>query len=631
MRISTSQIYQQNIQSFARQQEKLSTLQQQVSTGTRILKPSDDPAASTKVLELQEQFGLINQYQRNIDFAETRLQLQENSVSSIENVLIRVKELSLQGNNATQDFESRKAIALEIDQLNLELLAIANTLDSNGEYLFAGFQNASQPFTESITGSISHVVFNGDSGEREMQISLSRKMNVDTQGRDLFMSIPTANALNEVTAAGNVGSSELAPAHVFDVGNYVADTYTIVFDTVSSTPGTVYSISNSAGNIVASGTYTDSEDIDFMGIRTSVTGTPANSDSFTISQGQYQSVFEILSTLSESLKLAGSTPAIGGSYTLGTIPTFDFSLASGEPASFEIDGNLISLNADYSDLSGLTTDIQNQIDVAVGVGIYAINNNGSTLSISRVATGSTSLAPVVDNFDGDTDVDGTLATSGTARTAAVSVTDYSGGADISFDVDGYSVGLNANYSNLAGVTLEIQADLNALAGAGVYAVNDDGTNITIAKVVSGVASVAPVIDNPSGGGTNQAEFTGSVLVNGIGGTNAVVNFIADGVAENGSGDANIHQNIAQSLTDISAGFIQSLEARTRIGARLNALESQSGNNEAQIISIRETISVLRDTDLAAAISQISLEQTTLEAAQAVFARVTGSSLFDFLR
>jgi flagellar hook-associated protein 3 FlgL len=90
-------------------------------------------------------------------------------------------------------------------------------------------------------------------------------------------------------------------------------------------------------------------------------------------------------------------------------------------------------------------------------------------------------------------------------------------------------------------------------------------------------------------------------------------------------------NIAQALGDLDSAFENALNARTRIGGRLNALESQRDDNEAQVLVTRSMLSSLRDTDLAEAISQLSLEQTTLDAAQAVFARVAGSSLFNFLK
>ncbi len=90
-------------------------------------------------------------------------------------------------------------------------------------------------------------------------------------------------------------------------------------------------------------------------------------------------------------------------------------------------------------------------------------------------------------------------------------------------------------------------------------------------------------------------------------------------------------NFAEFLTDLDTFQSQVLDVRTSIGGRLNSLDSQKEINEATMVVTLTTLSSIRDTDLADAISQLTLEQTTLDAAQAVFARITSSSLFNFLR
>ena len=630
MRISTAQIYTQGVKAFGVQQTKLSDLQVQISTGTRINKPSDDPAASARILELEQVISLNNQFQTNINLAENRLNLEESTMASVDNIMLRIRELALQGNNASQDNVSRNAIATEVEELGRELLSLSNTIDSNGDYLFAGHQSKTQPFTLTDTGSIAHVQFNGDEGERFINISQSRQINVDTPGRELFMQVESNTALNERADPANAGTSVLAPAHVYDQANYVPGDYQIVFDTVSAVPDTIYSVVDSLGVTVASGTYVDSTDIDFMGIRTSVAGVPANGDTYTVSQGQYQDVFEIVSNLVETLKTGQSTTQTAGSYTFGSAVTaFDYSVDS---ASFDVDGFPVVLDANYTDLDGVSAEIQADLDATAGAGIYTVTNDGARVTITNVALGAASTAPVVNNFNGDVDANGAVGTSGIATTAAVSVFDYTAGvSDISFDVDGFAVVLDANYINLAGVTAEVQADLNNTAGPGVYNVTDNGTNIIITKVVTGAVSTAPVINNPAGTGANQAEFTGAALINGVDATNTIADFTLGGIALNGVEDGVIHDNMAQSLLDIDSGFIQVLEARTSIGGRLNALEAQFDDNDSLIRVTQKTLGILRDTDLAEAISQLSLEQVTLDAAQAVFAKITSSSLFNFLR
>lgn len=399
MRISTTQIYLQGIEAFGQQQVKLAKLQQQISTGVKLTKPSDDPAASSRALELQQSISLNSQYQVNIVLADNRLSLEESTLASVGNMIFRLKELAIQSNNASLDQTSLRAIAVEIEERTEEMLSLANTRDGNGDFLFAGYQNGIQPFADIQTGSIDHVVYNGDQGQRSLQISESRQITVDNSGSELFMELSSATALNEVAAVANTGTGVMAPAHVFDPSVYVPGPYEIRF----TAPGVydVFDVTNGI-NIVTGAAYTDSTDIDFQGIRTSITGAPAAGDVFTVNQGQYKNIFESMSTLTETLR---------------------------------------------------------------------------------------SFASVV-----------------------------------------------------------------------------------------------------------QKESV-----------------------------------IAEFLTDLDNFQTRVLDVRTSIGGRLNALDSQKEINEATIVVTQNTLSTLRDTDLAEAISQLTLEQTTLDAAQAVFARVTSSSLFNFLR
>ena len=201
MRISTRQIYTQGVEAFQQQQQKLARLQEQISTGVRLNKPSDDPTASAKVLELEQSVSLNLQYQSNINLAEQRLEQQDAVLASYDNLLIRVRELAVQANNAPLDAVSRNAIAVEIDERLNELLSLANTVDANGDYLFAGYQNDSAPFTRSTTGSRDYVSFNGDAGVRSIQISQVRQLEVDIPGQAIFMEIPAATALREIGRA----------------------------------------------------------------------------------------------------------------------------------------------------------------------------------------------------------------------------------------------------------------------------------------------------------------------------------------------------------------------------------------------------------------------------------------------
>ena len=113
-RISSVEQFRQGIDNILSQQARLNETQLQLSTGKKINRPSDDPSASTQLLKLSTLKSKTEQYNRNIESARNQLQLQESVLSSVTNVLQRVRELTIQANNATQNNESRAAIADEI-------------------------------------------------------------------------------------------------------------------------------------------------------------------------------------------------------------------------------------------------------------------------------------------------------------------------------------------------------------------------------------------------------------------------------------------------------------------------------------------------------------------------------------
>src|SRR5690554_1228493 len=118
MRISTSQIFDQNLAAMLQQQTKLAQTQLQVSTGKRILNPSDDPAGSVQLLNLQREASLSTQYLANADNASGKLANEETVLASATALLQRIREKAVQGLNDSNTQADRKAIAAEISQLN---------------------------------------------------------------------------------------------------------------------------------------------------------------------------------------------------------------------------------------------------------------------------------------------------------------------------------------------------------------------------------------------------------------------------------------------------------------------------------------------------------------------------------
>ena len=168
------------------QQAKVSNTQLELSTGRRINTAADDPAGAVRILGYNQKIDTVTQYQTNADRARSRLEQEESLLIGAGNLLIRAKELAIQGNNATLSSEDTRSIATEVRQLLDQLYGIANTRDANGEYVFAGYQSNTQPFARPAVDTF---VYMGDTGNRQLQISSDRQIADGDNGYQVFMDV----------------------------------------------------------------------------------------------------------------------------------------------------------------------------------------------------------------------------------------------------------------------------------------------------------------------------------------------------------------------------------------------------------------------------------------------------------
>ncbi|MEW8508612.1 MAG: flagellar hook-associated protein FlgL [Candidatus Thiodiazotropha sp.] len=188
-RISTSMLFDRGISSMLERQSDVSRAQLQISTGKRILTPKDDPPGAAYLLDLRTSITQVEQYQDNGVRAQARLELQEAALKGVDDLMPRVMELAIQGQSDTYSAAARQAIAQELRQINDELMALANTRDSDGEYIFAGYDADAIPFSNPADGVFA---YGGDMGSRSLRISATRQVQDRENGFDVFMNVDTA-------------------------------------------------------------------------------------------------------------------------------------------------------------------------------------------------------------------------------------------------------------------------------------------------------------------------------------------------------------------------------------------------------------------------------------------------------
>lgn len=271
----------------------LAQTQSQLSTGLKLQTAADDPAGMAQVNQLNAQISASQQYQANGSALTSNLTLEEQSLSDATNVMQSARDLAVQANNSSLTASQRQAIATQLKQLLQQLVGTANSTDANGNYLFAGEASATVPFAQSGNS----VAYNGSASVSQVQISPNQRVSSGDSGSSVFINIRAGNGtFTTAVGATNSGSATIDPGTVVNASQWLADSYTITF----SDP-TDYTVTDSAGNTVTSGTYASPGAITFNGISTTVSGTPAAGDTFTVAPAGTSSAFNTLSSLISTL------------------------------------------------------------------------------------------------------------------------------------------------------------------------------------------------------------------------------------------------------------------------------------------------------------------------------------------
>ncbi|GEA11643.1 flagellar hook-associated protein FlgL [Alteromonas sp. KUL49] len=208
MRISTNQIYDQNIRSIMDNQTGLVSTQQQLATGKRINSPSDDPVGAAKVLRIAEELDSLDQYQRNIDLFTNALEQQEAVLTNITNSVNRARTLIVQSGSGILTDTDRASIGSELEQIRQEVFDLMNSQDADGHYIYAGFQSGNQAFTYNPSATGNTVEFAGDGGNNFMKLSNSASIQSTTSGQEVFENVlarydftVTANTVTNLESA----------------------------------------------------------------------------------------------------------------------------------------------------------------------------------------------------------------------------------------------------------------------------------------------------------------------------------------------------------------------------------------------------------------------------------------------
>jgi len=338
MRISTGMIYDIGISGVQERQQDLFRLQQQLSTGQRVLVPADDPVAAAAALDLKQSRAIHDQYRVNGDAATAQLLAEEGALGSLTTLLQDVKTIAVYAGNSALSASDRATLAVELRSHYQDLLAIANQDNGNGQYLFSGYQGATRPFAETAPGSVAYF---GDQGQQLVQIGASRTIPVNDNGAAVFLAIKDGNGTFTASPAGsNSGSGIVGPGSVAEPALWNSALnprdFTIRFHVAGSGAATqtTYDIVDNVNNISlltgaapGAGPYLrpyspgstitlksqvppDTNPVAFdFGATVTVSGAPADNDAFTVRTSVNQDLFSTLHGLIVSLEDGKATGA----------------------------------------------------------------------------------------------------------------------------------------------------------------------------------------------------------------------------------------------------------------------------------------------------------------------------------
>lgn len=200
MRISSLQAFNNGVSGLGRNYSNVIRTQEQISSGNRILTPADDPVASVRLLQLEQQQSVLKQYNDNLTAAKNSLSQEEVTLNSINKVLDRVRELAVQAGGGALSSADRNSIAQELSEREAELLNLMNSRNARGEYLFAGNLGKTEPFVRNPDGTYSYF---GDEGQRSLQVASSTNVAINDNGKRLFEDVTNANRVANSDGVNN--------------------------------------------------------------------------------------------------------------------------------------------------------------------------------------------------------------------------------------------------------------------------------------------------------------------------------------------------------------------------------------------------------------------------------------------
>lgn len=306
MRISTGQLYDRSIRAVLDNQDDLSDVQQQLSTGKKLLRPSDDPVGSAQVIRLTEEIDLINQYNKNNNLLTNSIEQEETILGNVTDNIQRARQLMIQAGNGILDVDDRKAIAIEIGQIRDQIFDAMNSQSANGEYIFAGYQSATPAFSYTAGASGNKYAFEGDEGLNEIRISNTFSLAMNNSGQTVFEDV-YARLDSQITSSSGVASASTRISTQNEFDQFHSQNYDPVVAAnnefqISISAADQVTITNvGTGAVVGTQPFTSGEPFEFKGQEFTIEGVVGDTVNYALQKPEKKNIAETLNDFYISL------------------------------------------------------------------------------------------------------------------------------------------------------------------------------------------------------------------------------------------------------------------------------------------------------------------------------------------
>jgi flagellar hook-associated protein 3 FlgL len=194
MKISTSYLFDRSVSQMSTVQSDLAHTQAQVSASKQVLNPSDAPDQAAAIQRLKSVLAKQDSYDNTLTTVQARLEGEDTTLKSVSDLLIRAKEIATQSANGTLNTSNRQALAVELKGVRDQMLSLANSKDSNGNYFFSGSRLKQSPFAQDAQGE---VTYQGDQTRMQVQVGDQRTIPLNRSGTEAFVGVVRTDATGQ--------------------------------------------------------------------------------------------------------------------------------------------------------------------------------------------------------------------------------------------------------------------------------------------------------------------------------------------------------------------------------------------------------------------------------------------------